>query len=78
MLLCFNLPYCSSIGLQWFMVALVLPRPVQVAYGLSDEQMRRWGLYISKPLGPEESVRGQGQGQYASALVQYIEHPLID
>jgi hypothetical protein len=28
----------------------------QVAYGLTEEQMRRWGLYVSNPLGPEESV----------------------
>ena len=28
----------------------------KVAYGLSEEQMRRWGLYVSKPLGPEESI----------------------
>ncbi|PRW58213.1 thioredoxin peroxidase [Chlorella sorokiniana] len=29
---------------------------LQVAYGLNEEQMRRWGLYISRPLGPEESI----------------------
>lgn len=28
----------------------------QVAYGLNEEQMLRWGLYISKPLGPDEST----------------------
>jgi hypothetical protein len=27
-----------------------------VAYGINEEQMRRWGLYVSKPLGPEESI----------------------
>ncbi|EFN59279.1 hypothetical protein CHLNCDRAFT_137609 [Chlorella variabilis] len=27
-----------------------------VAYGLNEEQMRRWGLYVSRPLGPEESI----------------------
>jgi len=27
-----------------------------VAYGLGEDQMRRWGLYVSNPLGPEESV----------------------
>lgn len=29
---------------------------VQVAYGLNEEQMLRWGLYVSQPLGPEEST----------------------
>ncbi|KAL4437183.1 hypothetical protein ABPG75_004322 [Micractinium tetrahymenae] len=28
----------------------------KVAYGLTEDQMRRWGLYISRPLGPEESI----------------------
>ncbi|GAB4818094.1 hypothetical protein N2152v2_005140 [Parachlorella kessleri] len=28
----------------------------KVAYGLGEDQMRRWGLYVSNPLGPEESV----------------------
>lgn len=28
----------------------------QVAYGLTEDQMRRWGLYVSRPLGPEESI----------------------
>lgn len=32
------------------------PAPLQVAYGLNEEQMRRWGLYVSRPLGPEESI----------------------
>ncbi|KAL6777567.1 hypothetical protein ACKKBG_A14775 [Auxenochlorella protothecoides x Auxenochlorella symbiontica] len=27
----------------------------KVAYGLNEEQMLRWGLYVSKPLGPDES-----------------------
>eukprot|EP00887_Chlorella_sp_A99_P005179 scaffold1.g5179.t1 len=27
----------------------------KVAYGLNEEQMRRWGLYVSHPLGTEES-----------------------
>lgn len=26
-----------------------------MAYGLNEEQMLRWGLYVSKPLGPDES-----------------------
>ena len=30
--------------------------PPQVAYGLNEEQMRRWGLYVSRPLGPDESI----------------------
>lgn len=30
--------------------------PCQVAYGLTEDQMRRWGLYVSRPLGPEESI----------------------
>ena len=32
------------------------PAVTQVAYGLNDEQMRRWGLYVSQPLGTEESM----------------------
>lgn len=28
----------------------------KVAYGLTEEQMRRWGLYISRPLSPDESI----------------------
>lgn len=28
----------------------------KVAYGLNEEQMRRWGLYVSRPLGPDESI----------------------
>lgn len=47
----------------------------QVAYGLNEEQMRRWGLYISRPLGPEESINlfsgaggGAGLGLVAAVL----------
>jgi alkyl hydroperoxide reductase subunit AhpC len=28
----------------------------KVAYGINDEQMTRWGLYMSRPLSPEESI----------------------
>lgn len=28
----------------------------KVAYGMSEQQMRRWGLYISRPLSPDETV----------------------
>ena len=28
----------------------------KVAYGLNEEQMRRWGVYISRPLSPDESI----------------------
>lgn len=57
----------------WQWCASPLPRPThpwQVAYGLDETQMRRWGLYVSQPLGPEEAVTtfsgavGQGEGQH--------------
>lgn len=28
----------------------------KVAYGINEEQMARWGLYVSRPLSPEESI----------------------
>lgn len=28
----------------------------KLAYGLTEEQMRRWGVYISRPLSPDESI----------------------
>jgi alkyl hydroperoxide reductase subunit AhpC len=28
----------------------------KVAYGLNEEQMRRWGLYVSRPLSPDEAT----------------------
>jgi hypothetical protein len=28
----------------------------KVAYGLTEEQMRRWGLFVSRPLSPDESI----------------------
>lgn len=28
----------------------------KVAYGLNEEQMRRWGVYVSRPLSPDEAI----------------------
>jgi hypothetical protein len=33
---------------------------------MNEEQMKRWGLYVSRPLGPEESINlfsGQRQAR---------------
>ena len=28
----------------------------KVAYGINEEQMRRWGVYVSRPLSPDEAT----------------------
>lgn len=28
----------------------------KVAYGMNEQQMRRWGVYVSRPLSPDETV----------------------
>lgn len=28
----------------------------KVAYGMNEQQMRRWGVYVSRPLSPDESI----------------------
>lgn len=42
----------------------------QVAYGLNEDQMRRWGLYVSTPLGTEESG-----GPFSGALAPRLRVP---
>ena len=47
----------------------------QVAYGLNEEQMRRWGLYVSRPLGPEESINlFSGAADNVSTKGQFTGH----